>query len=54
MDDEELLDPNGLLTQEEIDAILKYRRTGEIPVWPYEELDWDSVGGVIDEPEDSE
>ncbi len=46
--DDEILDPNGLLTQEEKDAILEYRRTGIPPVLPYEELDFDSVGGVMD------
>ena len=50
--DDEILDPNGLFTQEEKDAILEYRRTGKIPNWPYEELDFDNVGGVL--PDDDE
>jgi len=49
MEEEEFLNPNGIYTQEEIDAILEYRRTGKIPFMPYEELDWDSVGGILDE-----
>jgi hypothetical protein len=48
-DFEEFTDPSGLCTQEEIDAINEYRRTGKIPEIPYEELDWNNVGGVIDE-----
>jgi hypothetical protein len=47
---EEFLNPSGIYTQEEIDGILEYRRTGKLPVWPYEELDFDSVGGIL--PED--
>jgi hypothetical protein len=50
--DDEILDPNGLFTQEEKDAILEYRRTGKLPVWPYEELDFDNVGGILPEDED--
>jgi hypothetical protein len=49
--DDEILDPNGLLTQEEKDAIMEYRRTGIPPVWPYEELDFDNVGGILPEDE---
>jgi hypothetical protein len=52
MEPEEILDPNGLLTQEEKDGIVEYRRTGIPPVWPYEELDFDSVGGILPEDED--
>jgi hypothetical protein len=52
VEEDEILDPNGLLTQEEKDAILEYRRTGIPPVWPYEELDFDNVGGIL--PEDLE
>ncbi len=50
--DDEILDPNGLFTQEEKDAILEYRRTGKLPHWPYEELDFDSVGGILPDDED--
>jgi hypothetical protein len=49
-EEEEFLNPNGIYTQEEIDGILEYRRTGKLPVWPYEELDFDNVGGIL--PED--
>jgi hypothetical protein len=46
---EEFTDPSGLCTQEEIDAINEYRKTGKIPYIPYEELDFNNVGGIIDE-----
>ena len=49
-EEEEFLNPNGIYTQEEIDGILEYRRTGKLPVWPYEVLDFDNVGGIL--PED--
>lgn len=54
MGEEEFLNPNGMYTQEEIDAILEYRRTGKIPFMPYEELDWDSVGGILDEDDNDD
>jgi len=50
--DDEILDPNGLFTQEEKDGIMEYRRTGKLPYWPYEELDFDSVGGILPKDED--
>jgi len=49
MEEDEILDPNGLLTQEEKNAILEYRRTGIPPVLPYEELDFNNVGGILTE-----
>jgi hypothetical protein len=42
----------NMKTQEEKDAIMEYRRTGIPPVWPYEELDFDNVGGILPEDED--
>jgi hypothetical protein len=49
-DFEEFIDTSGLITREEIDAINEYRRTGKIPEIPYEELDFNNVGGIL--PED--
>jgi hypothetical protein len=46
---EEFTDPTGLCSQQEIDAINEYRRTGKVPEIPYEELDWNNVGGIINE-----
>jgi hypothetical protein len=50
-EEEGILDPNGLFTKEEIEGIMEYRRTGKLPVWPYEDLDWNNVGGVKDPDE---
>jgi hypothetical protein len=49
MEEDEILDPNGLFTQEEKDAIMEYRRTGIPPEIPYEDLDFDNVGGILPE-----
>lgn len=46
---EEFPNPNNIYTKEEIEGILEYRRSGKIPYIPYEELDFNNVGGVIDE-----
>ncbi len=46
---EDFPNPNGIFTQEEIEGILEYRRSGKIPYIPYEELDFDNVGGILDD-----
>lgn len=47
--EDEFPNPNNIYTKEEIEGILEYRRTGKIPDMPYEELDFNNVGGVINE-----
>jgi hypothetical protein len=48
-DTEDFPNPNNIYTKEEIEGILEYRRTGKIPNIPYEELDFDNVGGILDD-----
>ena len=45
--------PKGV-TKEEWDDILEYRRSGKIPNIPWEPLDFDQVGGVLQKEEPSD